>query len=86
MTKYETIDIELDKDVYEFLEKRALELNMTFNEICCKVLEDHISNKLTSGDFKKILEQNENNLDVWKGFYTIVDDFNKPIARIHPLS
>ena len=54
--EYESIEIEIEMTDEEFLiiAKAAHEKNLTFNRMCCKVLEDFVENYGTDGFVKGV--------------------------------
>jgi len=86
MKPYETIELELDQETIDNIKEIAANMNMTFDEVVSQILEGYISKKITIDDYKNLIEDYAEDGAFLKDFYTIVDDFGKPIVRIRPYS
>ena len=89
MKPYETIELELDELTIKDLNEKAKELNMTFDELVGAILESHISTKVTISDYKKLIEDYEEDNkknEFLSNFYSIIDSFGEIIARIRPIT
>jgi hypothetical protein len=86
MKKWVDVELDLDDDLIEQLQEKATEMNMTLNELVNDILIERISEEITMGDFAHLIEDFENGLveSPFLKFWTIIDDFKKPIARITP--
>jgi len=89
MKPYENVDIQLDDDVHEMMNKKADELNMTFNELANVILENHISKEITFEEYQKLIEKylnkEKDSEEFINDFYTVVIN-EKTKIRIRPYS
>ena len=86
MKPYETIELELDAETIQKLNEMATEMNMSFDDVVNHILESYISKKITIDDYKQLIEDYANDGEFLKEFYTIIDSYGNPIARIRPYS
>jgi hypothetical protein len=89
MKPYVNFEFEMDSDLKLKAEEKADEMNMSFNEYINNLLKEYIisnSKKYTSGQFKELLEESEENgnYDAWKEISSIIDDYGQTIAVILP--
>jgi hypothetical protein len=90
MKRYIDEEIELEQEAIDKLNEYAKDMNRSLNEFVNDILEEAISRKITAGDYLKLLETYERGLKDEEGviqpdeFFTIVDDFGKPLAKIRP--
>lgn len=82
MTAYVTEELELDQSTLDRLDEIAKENNATRDEVINEILTEYVSKKISIHDFEAILERNDH--EEIAGYYTIIDDNSKPIARVIP--
>jgi len=77
-----TEELEIDVDTLAKLQALADQNNMTVDEVINEILIRHMSTKISIEEYKNIL--NENDHKKIADYYIIIDDNEKPIARIMP--
>jgi hypothetical protein len=86
---YENLQITLEENLEKLLEERALELNMTKEELIREVLLNAISEEISytsfEAKFKELDDASDTTPEFLKKYWIITDKDNKPIARCLPL-